>query len=457
MRVLSCLLWHSSIPSASLPNPDMAANMTDLDFHFHRGPVDMALLQERTLYSFYPDQLCETSTFEELSDKYPRLTIEDLSDHTNERACSICTSDYQAKYLKATDGEEADTGEQPIRLSCGHIFGHDCIDRWRLHNSCPICRKQLLEGVADRDNILVIDLEDAGFLRDIELARQLMSGLGLEATRQLLLDDDEELNRDREERFLNSIQQLDQHAGNFNLPARQVDDLEMARARAIPFASLLRGPRQEALHPSPTIPRPPHQSIPNQPILVDSTTRTSSINPATQTRQREQTRLTGSRRDYLLYSRLRLSGLNMPGPHVYGPGLEQTLDAAQNEALFEHLTAQGAFHYPQMDEIFQHPHPRTDREVLACLREMGLFWQPFGAWEMGEGGLVFLSGAMMTLDREWRRERGVDSVRGMGGDEEGGAIRARDDVGVDGAARRRGWNLLRGLRARVRTRDTHGA
>ncbi|XP_038687460.1 uncharacterized RING finger protein P32A8.03c-like [Tripterygium wilfordii] len=33
-------------------------------------------------------------------------------------------------------------GEDVVRLSCGHIFHHECVERWqRRSGTCPVCRR----------------------------------------------------------------------------------------------------------------------------------------------------------------------------------------------------------------------------------------------------------------------------------------------------------------------------
>lgn len=58
-----------------------------------------------------------------------------------DRSCGMC----REPYLGAEDAEET-YSEDPVQLSCGHIFGKTCISAWLLQSStCAICRGEVRE------------------------------------------------------------------------------------------------------------------------------------------------------------------------------------------------------------------------------------------------------------------------------------------------------------------------
>ena len=73
----------------------------------------------------------------------PYLNIETLPSSLDEK-CAICTEPYLE-----TSGELRDPLDAPVRIRCGHIFGHNCLVRWMLSdnfdNQCPYCRSQVVD------------------------------------------------------------------------------------------------------------------------------------------------------------------------------------------------------------------------------------------------------------------------------------------------------------------------
>ena len=135
--------------------------MTSQETRPFRAPY-MTDASERTLYTFHPDRLYEVSVLDDLMLRFPRLTIEDISGENHDRSCMICQTEYQGTYVEAADDQVVDKGEHPIKLACGHVFGHDCLSKWLPKNSCPICRQILLDGHLNRYGKLKIKLGKAG-------------------------------------------------------------------------------------------------------------------------------------------------------------------------------------------------------------------------------------------------------------------------------------------------------
>lgn len=70
----------------------------------------------------------------------PACLVPKSEDYT----CPICRGSYFGANLES-ESEAADL-ESAIRLSCGHIFGHLCIQSWfESHYSCPLCRADVGE------------------------------------------------------------------------------------------------------------------------------------------------------------------------------------------------------------------------------------------------------------------------------------------------------------------------
>ena len=74
-------------------------------------------------------------------DDLPRVSRADLPDSEYDRRCTICHEDFKTV-------EQEVNGEQAVKLSCGHVFGRDCL-LGLLSNSrdstppCPMCRTSL--------------------------------------------------------------------------------------------------------------------------------------------------------------------------------------------------------------------------------------------------------------------------------------------------------------------------
>ena len=58
--------------------------------------------------------------------------------------CAICTEPYLEGPRELRDALDA-----PVKMRCGHIFGHNCLVRWMLSgnfdNHCPFCRTQIVD------------------------------------------------------------------------------------------------------------------------------------------------------------------------------------------------------------------------------------------------------------------------------------------------------------------------
>ena len=62
-----------------------------------------------------------------------RIPLSDIE--PEDRQCSICKDNYT----------EADPADEPVRLTCSHVFGLACLCRWlsEYGDSCPACRRVL--------------------------------------------------------------------------------------------------------------------------------------------------------------------------------------------------------------------------------------------------------------------------------------------------------------------------
>lgn len=70
----------------------------------------------------------------------PACLVPKSEDYT----CPVCRGSYFGADLKSES--EEDDSETAVRLSCGHIFGHLCIQSWfESHYSCPLCRVDVSE------------------------------------------------------------------------------------------------------------------------------------------------------------------------------------------------------------------------------------------------------------------------------------------------------------------------
>ena len=72
----------------------------------------------------------------------PYVDIETLS--SLDESCAICTAPY-------FDGpcQIRDPLDTPVKIRCGHIYGHNCLVRWMLSetfdNQCAFCRAQIVD------------------------------------------------------------------------------------------------------------------------------------------------------------------------------------------------------------------------------------------------------------------------------------------------------------------------
>lgn len=72
-----------------------------------------------------------------------------LTPKSGDGTCPICRGSYFGADpnldSKPLDSETSDS-ETAVRISCGHIFGHLCIQSWfESHYSCPMCRAEVGE------------------------------------------------------------------------------------------------------------------------------------------------------------------------------------------------------------------------------------------------------------------------------------------------------------------------
>ena len=63
--------------------------------------------------------------------------------------CSICLEDVHSN--DESNNDVAEPEEEGVKLNCGHIFHHKCIDSWvrtssLSESSCPNCRTVLIES-----------------------------------------------------------------------------------------------------------------------------------------------------------------------------------------------------------------------------------------------------------------------------------------------------------------------
>ena len=72
----------------------------------------------------------------------PHLDIETLP--SLDEKCAICTEPYLESSCELRDPLDS-----PVKIRCGHIFGHNCLVRWMLSdsfdNQCPFCRAKIVD------------------------------------------------------------------------------------------------------------------------------------------------------------------------------------------------------------------------------------------------------------------------------------------------------------------------
>lgn len=169
--VQNCAEREANEEPAILPTPEeLELLLTDINDD-DRGLIRASLWQmevyrvvvEEEPYDFSPseDETDEEgsgiqfspSQVDEILQTSARVEINTFE--ADELNCSICKLEYGTERGNAMSTEQSASGsdqglpgeeapEQPVKLSCGHIFGEWCIKTWLLEQSasCPICRFQ---------------------------------------------------------------------------------------------------------------------------------------------------------------------------------------------------------------------------------------------------------------------------------------------------------------------------
>ena len=74
-----------------------------------------------------------------------QLPVADENDFPDEISCGICMESYGS----------TDEPESRAKLSCGHLMGRKCIERWlETRNTCPFCRRVLYDENAESPDFL---------------------------------------------------------------------------------------------------------------------------------------------------------------------------------------------------------------------------------------------------------------------------------------------------------------
>lgn len=178
--IQQCLQREASGQSAILPTPDelaiMLMNTDDRIRNFvaeslaliveYRNVLDNAVNQLASLNGDI-DRLIDGENDEEEGSRGFQFTASQVADFVqtlaqveintlqmDEAKCSICKLEYGTRRGDTTSSEPAsnsdqelqgeDAPEQPVKLSCGHLFGEWCMKTWLLEQpaSCPTCRLQ---------------------------------------------------------------------------------------------------------------------------------------------------------------------------------------------------------------------------------------------------------------------------------------------------------------------------
>ena len=125
---------------------------TDMDivrhivFLIHQGQQEMQMIQQLVnlppiIVHIGQNEMGEMGEMGEMEDvrltvpreELDKIPLVDFSDlQTDEKACSICLDEFEQN--------------STIRkITCGHLFHVECIDKWLTENSykCPVCRSEI--------------------------------------------------------------------------------------------------------------------------------------------------------------------------------------------------------------------------------------------------------------------------------------------------------------------------
>lgn len=91
-----------------------------------------------------PPPECSARVFYYITTGSTLLPPASLVPKSEDYTCPVCRGSYFGANPKLE--LEEDDSETAVRLSCGHLFGHLCIQSWfESHYSCPLCRAEVSE------------------------------------------------------------------------------------------------------------------------------------------------------------------------------------------------------------------------------------------------------------------------------------------------------------------------